>query len=382
HQSFCTKVLYPHSECRRCLTVCPTNAIQFEDRTLKISSNCMGCEFCIPSCPNEVFSIITDNQENLKEKNKQVRVYCSKLLQEETGISRPLPSSIIPCLGSISVHFIINWFIERESPLEVVIGSCPDCSMKDGRTYFEKRESDITTIFSYLNIDIRPVVIRVAREEDIQNAKQFYMAFNRGKDEATALSRRDFILKFRSPILFTQRDVGKAAKQRKDRGPNAPDATEQLGSLVKLFKKYKGYVSSGEVIPGFSEIEIDKTCTGCGACANLCPTGALRLKQFQSDAELAWTLTRCTQCELCAAVCTKNAVRFIPVCDSKAIMSETQRAVKHLYRHTCPECRREYISNRPEASCVHCHKEARTMDDVSRMIYGQGLQGDSFDEHR
>ena len=129
HPSLCTKVLYPDSACRRCLSVCPTNAIHFEGRALKISADCAGCEFCIPACPNEVFSTIHGYPQGLQEGNRPFRVYCSKLLPEEAETAGPLPFSIIPCLGSISAHIIINGFIGRESPLEVVTGSCPDCPM-------------------------------------------------------------------------------------------------------------------------------------------------------------------------------------------------------------------------------------------------------------
>lgn len=382
HQSFCTKVLYPDSECKQCLTVCPTDAIQFEDRALKIGSNCTGCEFCIPVCPNEVFSTTNAYHENLSDGNRQVCVYCSRLLHEEMDISRPLPPFIVPCAGSISVHYIISWFMERESPLEIVTGSCLDCPMKDGTAYFKERERDIITIFKCLNIDIKPVVIRVAREEDIHDVRHLYTAFKKDQDEAEALSRRDFFLNIRSRIIPDRRDEGRAAKQTKGPGSNGTGATGRLRSLVKLFKKHKKSVSSGKMIPGFCEIEIDKRCTGCGACANLCPTGALILKQSQMDAELAWAPNRCTQCNLCVEVCTKDAVRFIPGYDSKAMINGTHRAVKHLYRHQCGECRREYISNSPEALCVNCVKETRIMDDVSRMIYGEGLQGDLFDEYR
>ena len=376
HPFLCTKLLSAHSDCKQCLSVCPTDAIQFADRTLKISSNCTGCELCISVCPNEVFSSSNSHRQRLNLQNQIDPLYCSRLLPTEIDGSKTLPFSFIPCSGSIPVHYIIKWFLERERPLEVVTGRCSDCPMKNGAAYFEEREKEILAVFRYLKLALPPVVIRMANEKDIQNARQLFRAFRKDQDEANALSRRDFFLNVRNRVAFTQKNEGKVAGQKKACRTDAPQGTEHLRSLVQLFKKYKESGPSGEVIPGFVEIKIDKTCTGCGVCANFCPTGALRLKKYESDAELTWSPTLCTQCKLCVAVCTKNAVNFMPCSDSEAIINETRSVVKHFYRHTCPECRREYISNRLEASCNQCLKDAKTMDDVSKMIYGQALQKD------
>ncbi|MBW1803079.1 MAG: 4Fe-4S binding protein [Deltaproteobacteria bacterium] len=374
----CNHVLYTQSSCNGCHSVCPTHAIQIQESSIKITNDCNGCEFCVPSCPNDVFSTDTGFKEDGNRGEELERVYCTRLLQEEKEISGPFPASMIPCLGSITDHFILDWFIERERPLELITGICHECPMKEGLTHFEERIQGIIGIFEYLSIDTMPVVTRVGTEEDIQKARHLYTAFKKAQEEALALSRRDFFLNFRSHVLPSREKDNKRKRAERKADTVEVGQTKKLRSLVGLFKKYQDQLKSGKTVPWFLEIAINDACNGCGVCANLCPTEALTLKKSREYADLVWTLNRCTQCRLCAEVCSKDAVSFGPCNDSKAIINETRRSVKHLYVHRCKECRREYISNSPEASCVHCLKEAGVMDDVSKMIYGEAVEEDSF----
>jgi len=51
---------------------------------------------------------------------------------------------------------------------------------------------------------------------------------------------------------------------------------------------------------------VDKTrCTGCGICVNICPAGAISLKNGKAEIDM----NKCIRCKKCHEACPKNAIR-------------------------------------------------------------------------
>lgn len=58
--------------------------------------------------------------------------------------------------------------------------------------------------------------------------------------------------------------------------------------------------------PGLFEV---KTCIKCGACKDVCPTGAIKLQDngfYKVDRE------ECVGCGACLEACPQNVIRFVP----------------------------------------------------------------------
>jgi ferredoxin len=51
---------------------------------------------------------------------------------------------------------------------------------------------------------------------------------------------------------------------------------------------------------------IEKTCTHCGACTAVCPTGALSIQR--PEMEVVFDQQRCSICELCVSACPPRAM--------------------------------------------------------------------------
>ncbi len=84
-------------------------------------------------------------------------------------------------------------------------------------------------------------------------------------------------------------------------GSNAPAKTKPRRPLrrAKLWPRPPGALRGGAFY---------KACTGCGDCAEICPTSAIEL-DFTACPVVRHD-ARCTQCGLCADVCSREAIRL------------------------------------------------------------------------
>ncbi len=109
--------------------------------------------------------------------------------------------------------------------------------------------------------------------------------------------------------------------------------------LLPLVREHPG----GKPLPGpFGRVEAAGSgCTGCGACAEVCPTGALH---GEPDRPVVYeTEVRCTGCGLCAAACPEHVLRVESGLRWEAAVFERRMLVR-AHAHACPRCGRVFAT--------------------------------------
>lgn len=90
----------------------------------------------------------------------------------------------------------------------------------------------------------------------------------------------------------------------------------ELSGSRKNFKEGIAYLKRQGVKVKNASQEIkrsEKTCTHCGACTAVCPTGALSIKRPEMSVD--YDQDKCSVCELCLRICPVRAMRALPTSD-------------------------------------------------------------------
>ena len=87
------------------------------------------------------------------------------------------------------------------------------------------------------------------------------------------------------------------------------------------------------------KIDVEK-CIGCGMCAYVCVSYAVRVNELKDGCEWLYLPGRCTFCGRCTAVCPGEALRMhngsVPVYSGAGELDEVHRVAYP----ACPECGR------------------------------------------
>lgn len=126
----------------------------------------------------------------------------------------------------------------------------------------------------------------------------------------------NYIIMFRAPEVTEARDIIAQAK------PVLDTAVEQIQQRKAFPMRKAGFldkIKSGSINKGFYKMYVKAedfyatdSCTGCGACVNVCPLNNIELK----GKKVSWG-TQCTHCTACICGCPVQAIEYGKKCRGK-----------------------------------------------------------------
>ncbi len=278
----CLAVASPLDACRRCVDLCPTQAIALAERQIGATADrCVGCGRCAAVCPTEAigvpgFAAVPSGP-----------VECARVAERDR-----LPgAAVVPCLGGLRA----TDFLES-GPVPVDRGWCAHCPAGGVDAPWAAAVADADAVRAWLGLE----AVRVEREP---------LPSRRALPLPEHLDARGAVLRG----LF--RRVTEEAP-----APSVAAAVRRVEPRAVLHRAAVIADRAGRPAPAalLPAVTVSEACDANRVCIAACPTSALAVASDAAGTGLDVDAARCTACGVCAAACPTGAITVTPRGDGEA----------------------------------------------------------------
>ncbi|MCW9089163.1 MAG: 4Fe-4S dicluster domain-containing protein [Gammaproteobacteria bacterium] len=341
--SRCVRYRFRYSQCSRCADSCPPGALTPGEEGMELDvTRCSGCGLCVPACPVGAFHQPAFPAAALaKPADKQLSVACKP--SGEEGDLR------IPCLGDIEPALLASLAVRKIAVTLRGVGHCAECA--NAPQGGEALQS-----------------LLVGMEALAESAPAHWSAPVVGGNVGGTgyrADRRQLFRRFSNRAVQSIRDEGgveEVPEQAIRAAAHFVPARRQLAERV--LERLDG-IDAGSPLPALFGVAavapITGRCTGCEACARVCPTGALKIDEAQSRWALRFRAVQCVDCGVCIEACGPEALQLEPRWHPESVESDS--SLHELGRYRCESCGRFFIGLE-NGSCPVCRDDEENFDAI------------------
>ena len=300
--------------CKRCMAVCPVDAISIHNASVRIDDNCRNCDLCVAECPTEAFFVRKNPPLELYDKiARMATAYEQCYITCPRAIGRlPEPNEIVlPCVAAVSREVWFDLLCDYDNlSVYLPLGICDDCSTTTGEEAF----SDAIAFAEEWSGE--SVGLEVD-EADLTHEQT--RAYKRSQFVSSMTQAGTRLVSRSNPVLAGAQAVANRLKAHTDQINGLQRALENAvgaqnaQSKHRMLTRRRRLVMAGlqkypdladELFLDFPSVD-SALCTMCSECTQACTVRAL---EMDKSGRVLLEPSYCVNCGACAVVCPEGAI--------------------------------------------------------------------------
>lgn len=310
------------ASCRACLDACPTGAWVMDDERLGIDvAQCDGCGLCATACPEGAISERYDPVRFLLDGVGIAFAACDR-----SAVAALPHEGLLPCLHVLGARALLRLHGHGVRRLVLCRGECSRCP-RGGAVPLEAHLSTLNALLADRGLGT------IAADALTAGAWRRALSASQSRHESAPIGRRAFVRRIFTSAAETAADWA----TRSDLGLDDPPP---LGRALPADR--------GSGLCLFAPRIDEGQCTGCDACARICPHGVIEVEAeaYRLDPD------GCTGCGLCSDLCGAVSVSRLEPAPQRRLPLHPRR---------CAACGVSFHTPNPTADARGlCHICART----------------------
>ena len=287
--SRCLKMRFNASRCRRCVDICPHQAVTLDDGLAINPDQCSGCLLCTTVCPVGAL-------ESSRSDFFICLAQLSKVPEPVLGCIRTKKSAnaTLACLGGLADEHLLMLSHTLTGSLTLNLTSCPDCPNHSMTVHLRKRLDSLAEDRPFgrkCRLVLADSAEKLNYSQEVVDRRSFFKSVGH------------YLFKGADTILFPQTEQ---VQQRSEYGEKRLPLRRELLNRIRATISPEG---AGRIRKDFEFfVSFADNCTSCQGCVAICPTGALQTKSSETPPGFDHLL--CTGCGLCSEFCLDGAVQI------------------------------------------------------------------------